>query len=264
MTLSPTVESAIDRVVDWLQHAQRVLFITGAGLSADSGLPTYRGISGLYRDGTDAATGLRIEEILSGPMLGARPDLTWKYLMELERACRGANFNRGHEVIAEMERHFADVWTLTQNVDGFHRRAGSRKVIDIHGDLHVIVCTSPQCAYREEVEEFTYTNLPPYCPWCCGVLRPDVVLFEEMLPVEKELLLWGETQRGFDLVFSVGTSSLFPYISDPIYYAHDQGIPTVEINLGRTEISDVVDVQISAHAADVLDTLWARYRARGS
>lgn len=262
MILSPTVESAIDRVVDWLQQAQRVLFITGAGLSADSGLPTYRGISGLYRGGIDAESGLRIEEILSGPMLRARPDLTWKYLLELERACRGANFNRGHEVIAEMERHFADVWTLTQNVDGFHHRAGSRKVIDIHGDLHVLICTS--CAYRDEVEEFTYPDLPPYCPWCGGVLRPDVVLFEEMLPVEKEMLLWSEVQRGFDLVFSVGTSSLFSYITDPVYYARDQGTPTVEINLGRTEVSDVVDVKISAHAADVLDTLWERFRAQRS
>ena len=103
-------------------------------MSADSGLPTYRGVGGLYNRG-ETEEGFAIEEMLSGPMFRQKPEWTWKYLREVEQACRGATFNRGHAVLAEMERHFERVWTLTQNVDGFHHRAGSRNVIAIHGDL---------------------------------------------------------------------------------------------------------------------------------
>ena len=261
MGFSITDERAIDEVVSRLRPEHRLLFITGAGLSADSGLPTYRGIGGLY-EGVHAEHGLRIEEILSGPMLRVRPELTWKHLLDVARACQGATFNRGHEVIAAMEHHFAGVWTLTQNVDGFHRAAGSTHVIDIHGDLHLIICTSRRCAYRQRVAEFTPSELPPRCPSCAAVLRPDVVLFEEMLPTEKLAKLNAEMKRGFDMVFSVGTSSLFPYIAAPIFEAKDRGVPTVEINPGESDVSDEVDFKITAGAAESLDAIWTRYQAR--
>src|SRR5262245_60607587 len=125
MALPSEVQGQIDRVVELLKPSKRLLFVTGAGLSADSGMPTYRGVGGLYED-RSTPEGWPIERILSGPMLEVRPELTWKYLAEIGNAVRGRTFNRGHAAIAEMERHFADVWVLTQNVDGFHRLAGSR------------------------------------------------------------------------------------------------------------------------------------------
>jgi NAD-dependent deacetylase len=262
MALSAADDRAIDAVIGRLRPGQRLLFITGAGLSADSGLPTYRGIGGLYDQGA-AEPGLRIEEILSGPMLRVRPELTWKHLLDVARACRGSTFNRGHEVIAALERDF-EVCVLTQNVDGFHRAAGSRNVIDIHGDLHVILCTARSCGYREEVEAFEPAALPPRCPRCAAVLRPDVVLFGEWLPPEKVARLEVELKRGFDLVFSVGTSSLFPYIVEPVYAAKDRGVPTVEINPGRTDVSDDVDFRIAAGAAEALGVIWKRYHAARS
>src|SRR5512135_285463 len=149
MPLTTTDHQAIDRVVDLLRPNRRLLFITGAGLSADSGMPTYRGCDGLYRTDRLTRHGLPIEEALSGRMLAERPDLTWEYLLELERVARGVTFNRGHRVIAEMEDHFRAVWTMTQNVDGLHRRAGSRRVIEVHGDLHELRCT--RCAWRATV-----------------------------------------------------------------------------------------------------------------
>src|SRR5690348_1666042 len=112
---------AIDAVVKLLEQCRSLLFITGAGVSADSGLPTNRGIGGLY-SGNDTVDGLLIEEVLSGEMMRRRPDLTWKYLGQIEQRCRGARCNRAHEVMAEMEREFQRVWILTQNVDGFHRQ----------------------------------------------------------------------------------------------------------------------------------------------
>jgi NAD-dependent deacetylase len=258
MPLSRTDSEAVDRIVAILKGAQRVLFITGAGLSADSGLPTYRGVGGLYEEATPPE-GLPIEAILSGEMIRQRPELTWKYLIEIEQATRGATYNRGHRVIAEIESELAAVWTLTQNVDGFHRMAGSRNVIDIHGDMHRILCV--RCEYRVTVENFVDLGLPPACPECTGLLRPDVVLFGEMLPMEKLERLQRELLAGFDLVFSIGTSSLFPYISQPVMEARMSGTPTVEINPGNSEISGIVDEKISAGAAEALDAIWTRFRS---
>jgi NAD-dependent deacetylase len=260
MILTPADSRLIDHIVGLLRPDRRLLFITGAGLSADSGLPTYRGVGGLYGDNRLTRHGYAIEEVLSGLMMRRRPEVTWEYLMELERTCRGATPNRAHRVIAEMADHFAAVWTLTQNVDGLHRRAGSRQVIDIHGDLHVLVCT--RCNYREEVDDFTQLDLPPRCLRCGAIVRPDVVLFGEELSVEKRTVLRREMVRGFDLVFSIGTSSVFPYIAEPVLRARAAGTPTIEINPGRSEVSDVVDLRVSAGAALALGTLWDRYSAR--
>src|SRR4051812_31848173 len=124
---SPSTARLIDQVVDLLRASRSILFITGAGLSADSGLPTYRGIGGLYEN-RDTEEDLPIEALLSADAFIARPELTWKYLLQIEQTGRGVKPNRGHEVIAEMESRFERVWVLTQNVDGFHRRAGSRNV----------------------------------------------------------------------------------------------------------------------------------------
>lgn len=264
MAITDGDRRAIDRVARMLRPGWRLLFVTGAGISADSGLPTYRGIGGIYAEGRTTRHGLTIEQALSGPVLDARPEVTWEFLHELERHSRGATPNRGHHVLAEMQPHFAAVWVLTQNVDGLHRRAGSRHVIDIHGDLHDLVCTA--CEHRESVDDYSRVAPLPRCPRCGEVVRPDVVLFGEMLPPAKLAALWRELGRGFDLVVSVGTSSRFPYVAEPVLRARAAGVPTVEIDPGETEVSRLVDVKISARAAESLDALWARYqalRARG-
>src|SRR4051812_15914462 len=100
MSLTPPDRDTVERVVERLLASRSVLFVTGAGMSADSGLPTYRGVGGLYNVG-ETEEGFAIEEMLSGPMFRERPQWTWKYLRQIEEACRGAKHNRGHEVIAE-------------------------------------------------------------------------------------------------------------------------------------------------------------------
>ena len=256
-SLSRADERAIDVVIDLLRPARRLLFITGAGLSADSGLPTYRGRDGVYRAGLTTPHGLTIEQALSGPMLAARPEITWHYLLELERAARGGVPNRGHRVIAEMESYFDAVWTVTQNVDGLHARAGSQQVLDVHGDLHDLLCT--QCDYKVTVPDYADLALPPLCPRCQGVLRSTVVLFGEQVPEEKLDRMWFEFGVGFDVIFSVGTSSLFEYIAAPVELARAAGIATVEINPETTAVTSEVEVKISGGAALVLDLLWERY-----
>jgi NAD-dependent deacetylase len=225
-------------------------------MSADSGLPTYRGVGGLY-DGGRTEEGFAIEEMLSGEMFGRNPAWTWKYLRQIENACAGATFNRGHAVIAEMERHFPRVWTLTQNVDGFHEAAGSRNVIPIHGRLHAIRCTA--CPRRETVTGYGHLPELPRCPDCSAVLRPDVVLFGEMLGEDNVREMKAQLREGFDIVFSAGTTSVFPYISFPVELANQRGKPSVEINPGTTPVSRSVRYRLAMGAAAALDAIWTRF-----
>ncbi len=260
MPLSQADLGVIDRVVELLRPARRLLFITGAGLSADSGLPTYRGVGGLYAGGRTTPYGLPVEEVLSGAMMTTRPEITWQFILELERPARQAVPNRGHEVIAEMESHFDAIWTLTQNVDGLHRRAGSRQVLDVHGDLHDLACT--RCEHAERVSDYDGLEVPPRCPKCLGILRPGVVLFGEELPEMKMARLSSEVQAGFDVVFSIGTTSLFPYIAAPVLKAREAGIPTVEINPESTAVTRRVDLKIAGGAAEALDRIWQQCLAQ--
>ncbi len=242
-------------VVDVLRGCRRVLVITGAGMSAESGLPTYRGIGGLY-EGDGTSEGIPIEEAISGRMLRTRPAITWRVLRQLESACRGAKPNVGHEVIARMEERFDRVVVLTQNVDGLHQAAGSQHVVDIHGDIHDLMCTSLRCGWRARVEGYEGLADEPSCPSCGGPIRPDVVLFGEMLSSAKLSTLYKELDRGMDVVFSIGTTSVFPYIASPMLDAARLGIPTVEINLSETAVSHYARYGIRRPAAGVLEAIW--------
>jgi NAD-dependent deacetylase len=248
-------EARLETAVSFLREASSVLFITGAGISADSGLPTYRGIGGLYEE-AETPEGIPIEEALSGEMMRINPAIPWKYIHQIEASARGASHNRAHAILAEAERRFDRVWVLTQNVDGLHRKAGSTNVIDIHGDVHNILCT--ECDYRTTVEDYSNLSPLPLCPACGAPLRPDVVLFGELLPVEKVGTLERELRKGFDVVFSIGTTSVFPYIARPVVEARMRRRATIEINPGETLISGEVDVKLAMRAAEACEALWAR------
>ena len=236
-----------------LAAARRLLVITGAGISADSGLPTYRGVGGLYNQ--DPEEGLPIERIVSAEIFEAQPELTWKYLAKMEEAGRAASFNRGHEVLVEIERSGRAVCVLTQNVDGFHKAAGSRNVIDIHGDLRDLICTG--CGATETVASFAHMpSLPPRCPTCSGIIRPQVVLFDEALDPHKLLRLDATLAAGVDLVMSVGTSALFAYIIGPVLDAAAAGVPTIEINPIETDLTGEVAIALAMTATEGLDQLW--------
>jgi len=248
------MDEVIARVAQAIVAAERILLITGAGLSADSGLPTYRGLGGLYNGHT--AEGLPIEAALSGSMLRRDPALCWKYLAELGKACLSAQANAGHYAIAELQRKKPQCWLLTQNIDGYHRAAGSpmERVIEIHGELAPLYCQS--CgAVDTALAEHLSRPLPPKCGQCAGVLRPPVVLFEEMLPEQAIDTLYAEVRKGFEVVISIGTSASFPYIVEPLLRTHQNGGFTVEINPQRTDLSDRVGVHLQGRALDVLPEL---------
>lgn len=260
MPPSPPDPDAVAEAALILARARSVLFVTGAGISADSGLPTYRGVGGLYEADT-TEEGLPIEVLLSGETLASRPEWTWKYLSAIERACRGARPNRAHEAIAALERKRPRVVVLTQNVDGLHRAAGSRDVIEIHGDVHDLACT--RCEWGTRVADYDGLEIPPGCPRCSALVRPAVVLFGEMLPIDAVSRLEEELRRGFEAVVSIGTTSVFPYVAAPVLLARSWGAGTVEVNPGETAVSHAVDVRLRCGAGAAMGAVLAALQQSG-
>ncbi len=247
-------DRALHEIAGLLRSASSVLFVTGAGVSADSGLPTYRGIGGLY-EGKSTEEGVPIEVALSGSMFRKRPEVSWRHIAAIERACRGAEPSAGHRAMALVERHIPRTWVLTQNVDGLHAAAGTRNLIEIHGTVRRLICSV--CPAERNVRDYEGLPIPPSCAHCAGVERPDVVLFGEALPPKAVLIYERELRLGFDLVFSVGTTSVFPYIAEPVRLARKEGVPTIEINPGESEVSDLVSHRMRARASEVLPRIVA-------
>ncbi|MCB9765368.1 MAG: NAD-dependent deacylase [Alphaproteobacteria bacterium] len=244
----------VAQVARWLSEADSALFVTGAGVSADSGLPTYRGVGGLYDRGP-TEEGVPIEVALSGHTLRTDPALCWKYMAQIGRACEGAAPNAAHRAIAALERRLPRVWVLTQNVDGLHRAAGSTNVIEVHGGLSPLFCMD--CGHAAPPGPVADLKLPPLCERCGGVLRPPVVLFGEALPDRAIATLERELALGFDVVVTIGTSAVFPYIAWPTRAARARGLPTVEINPARSEISRLVDLRLELGAAEAMAAILA-------
>jgi NAD-dependent deacetylase len=160
--------------------------------------------------------------------------------------------------MAELERELGTVTVLTQNVDGFHHLAGSQNVIDIHGDLHEIVCT--RCRRSRLVASYADLAPLPRCTSCGEVERPNVVLFGENLPEEKLDRLMRELEHGFDMVVSIGTSGSFPYIRLPMQRAQARGWPSVDINPEQNPMAAYAEHRIPLRAADACEALWERVR----
>ena len=158
----------VDAVGVILTQARSALFITGPGLSADSGLTHYRGIPGLSRKA--AHDGKLIEAALSIDTLRNRPKTTWRTLLEVDRRVCAARPNRGHEVLVALERVLERSTIMTINVDRLHQRAGSRNVIEMHGALHDLLCK--RCELSTRHDSYAHLPMPPVCALCHTVLRP--------------------------------------------------------------------------------------------
>ncbi|HEX2686521.1 MAG TPA: Sir2 family NAD-dependent protein deacetylase [Kofleriaceae bacterium] len=235
-----------------LFQARSALFITGPGLSAESGLSHHRGIPGLERKRPE--DGRLFEAALSPDTLAHRPELTWHTLLEMDHQIGAALPNRGHEVLAAIERSLERSTIVTINVDRLHQRAGSRNVIEMHGALHDLACT--RCEIATRYDSYAQLPVPPLCAICGRVLRPGMPLFGESLPADPFTQLQAEIDIGFDIVFAIGVDTIFPYLGRPLLLAKQVGIPTVEIVQAQTDLSDVVDFAFHGSPSKILDFMW--------
>jgi NAD-dependent deacetylase len=242
----------INAVGTLLTQVRSALFITGPGLSIESGLPHYRGIPGLLRrTGQDARL---IESALSFDALHKKPKLTWRVLLEIDRQVCAAEPSRGHEVLVALERRLERSTIMTVNIDRLHQRAGSRSVIEMHGALHDLRCS--RCEISTRHDRYAGLPLPPLCAECGSVLRPDMALFGEPLPPDGFTRLQAELEIGFDMVFAIGVVAVPPYLARPVLLAKQEGIPTVEIGHGPTELSERVDFGLRGSPGRILDLIW--------
>lgn len=243
-----------------IQNAHRILFITGAGISADSGLPTYRGIAGLYNNDKLTEENLRIEDCLSYEIFSKKPEITWKYLIQIADNCSKAKPNIAHKFIADLQKNTKkEVFVLTQNIDNLHRLAGldENHLIEIHGNFQKLHCRNALCNWEDNFDLYKYLdefhntkvlNLPK-CPKCGGIARVPVVLYGEMLPENALNKFVNELNSGFDLIVVIGTSCSFPYIYQPVFQAVKNNVPTVEINPEQnTIISSAVKYRLQLGA----------------
>ena len=246
--------SALQHAISALRSARTVLAITGAGISKDAGLPTYRGTGGLY-EGGKTADDIPIEVALSGHMLLKRPEVAWNHISQIEKACRGVEPSAGHRALKDLEQH-CQLTVLTQNIDGLHHKAGSSDVIEIHGNVYRLRCDG--CGYQTQLDDYrSLETLPPPCPHCSGSLRPDVVLFGEMLPTKAIDRYYAALAGEPDVVLSIGTTSVFPYIAGPVEEARQRGGTAIEINPGKTEVSHACDIRLGVTAAETLPAIVA-------
>jgi NAD-dependent deacetylase len=233
-------------IIQKLLKSRRIVVLTGAGISAESGISTFRGAGGKW----DKADPLK----LATPEAFAKdPKFVWGWYEARRRQVAEAQTNRGHEVLAWMEEFFPEVTLITQNVDRLHHKAGSRRPIELHGSLWMVRCTgSPSCGEWEDRHEMV--NLPPHCPQCGALLRPGVVWFGEGLP-EGAWTQAEEAARDCDAFLVVGTSALvYPAAAlpeDPIA----RGKLVIEINPEETPLSNRATLSVRSKAGEALEKL---------
>jgi NAD-dependent deacetylase len=237
------------QAVEWVRRAERICVLTGAGVSAESGVPTFRASDGLWE-------GHHIEDVASPDGFRRDPRLVWQFYNARRANVKTVKPNPGHLALAELEKRWGDRFTLvTQNVDGLHRAAGNRNVLELHGSLYRTLCLG--C---DEVKD---RGLEPLgdAPMCeCGArLRPDIVWFGEMLPPD----VWeaaAEAAYKCDLFLVVGTSAVVHPAASlvPIAVHSRPSAKVIEINLTRTEASSLAEIGLYGPSGVVLPKLLER------
>ena len=231
-------------LVGTLRDARRVVALTGSGVSAESGVPTFR----------DAQTGLWAsydpQELATPEAFARDPELVWKWYAWRRRLVEGASPNAGHRALADLERRVPDFSLVTQNVDGLHQEAGSSNVVELHGNIRRSRCPAENVTVVPDGAD----HLPPLCPSCGSPLRPDVVWFGEALPAGG-LRVASEEARSCDVFLSVGTSGLvYPAASLP-YEALENGATLVEVNPDPTPLAPHAAFAVRGRAGEVLSEL---------
>jgi NAD-dependent deacetylase len=229
-------------LADRLGAARSIFVLTGSGISAESGLPTFRGIGGLWRTH-------RVEELASPEGFARDPRLVWTWYNERRRAHRTVEPSAAHAALAEIERRAADFTLATQNVDSLHLRAGSRNVLELHGKLREARCT--RCDARRPFDDAL--DLDDLGHACGGMWRPDIVWFGEALPPDVLEAAFAAARRA-DLMLVVGTSGIVQPAASLATKRVTRAY-VVEINPEETALAAQVDRSIRARASDVLPAL---------
>ncbi len=231
---------------EWLKHARSVAVLSGAGISAESGVPTFRGNSGLWNQ-------YRAEDLATPAAFARDPKLIWEWYDWRRSRIAQAKPNAGHRALVELEKRVASFTLITQNVDGLHELAGSDKVLRLHGSIWNVCCMSCE---REVVDRrVPLPEIPPTCA-CGGMLRPGVVWFGETLPAS----IWEAAEaaaRSAEIFLLVGTSAVVYPAAGLAHIARSSGARVIEINIAETVLSDRIDQFLQGPSGELLPQLIA-------
>ncbi len=236
--------TAAERVRGWVKTAQSIAVLTGAGISAESGIPTFRDAGGLWKN-------FRAEDLATPQAFARDPKLVWEWYDWRRSLIAKAEPNRGHHALADLEKRTANFTLITQNVDGLHDRAGATHLLKVHGDIWTLRCTL--CGKERHDARPSFPDLPPHC-FCGGIERPGVVWFGESLPPE----IWSQSEQAAsaaDVFMVVGTSALVYPAAGLVHLAKASGAKVVEVNPAETPVSGMVDFSWRAPAAQALPLL---------
>ena len=223
----------------------RVVAFAGAGISAESNVPTFRGADGLWRN-------YRPEALATAEAFHGDPRLVWEWYDWLRGVIHAAQPNPGHLALTELQRRAPEKFTLiTQNIDGLHERAGSHDVVKLHGDLWLLRCT--QCGWEGRDERVPLTPLPPLCH-CGGMLRPAIVWFGEMLPVDEWERAMDAAQSA-EVFLSIGTSAVVYPAAGLVQVAHRAGAKVVIVNPDPTPADELAAWVLRGPAGEILPRL---------
>ncbi|MBI4472519.1 MAG: NAD-dependent deacylase [Acidobacteria bacterium] len=226
----------------------RITVLTGAGVSAASGVPTFRGPDGIWKT-------YRPEKLATPEAFRSDPKLVWEWYNWRREVLSTKKPNRAHEVLAQWSRRYPNFKLITQNVDGLHERAGTENVIRFHGSIWEVLCwngcrESPPRWWDETVP---FKEIPPKCPHCGGLIRPGVVWFGEGIdPAVMERSL---AALDCDVFFTIGTSSVVYPAASLVHEAKRRGAYTVEMNIEATPASGLLDLSLQGPAEDLLGEL---------
>jgi NAD-dependent deacetylase len=247
------VEELIKKAAKILAESSYAIVFTGAGVSTESGIPDFRGPQGLWKRVNPEK--FTIEYFISNP------DEVWGLFVDYFLIHRDVKPNPAHYSIAELEELGVVKAVITQNVDGLHQKAGSKKVIELHGNLRYAVCMScgHKIALEDAVEQFKRSRSAPRCPKCGGLLKPDVVFFGEPLPYGALKAAFEEAERA-DAVMVVGSSLVVTPAAYVPLRAKEGGAKLIIVNLERTSMDNLADVIIRGKAGEILPKIVTRLK----
>jgi NAD-dependent deacetylase len=244
-----------DTLVDQLARADHVAVLTGAGISAESGIPTFRDPGGLWEE-------FEPQELANVEAFLDNPELVQGWYRHRRQVVEDAEPNAGHRALADLEAHVPTVSVVTQNVDDLHNQAGSSTVIELHGNItHNYCMDCERDAAPDVVDAAIQQGEPARCPKCSGLIRPDVVWFGERLPPDAVEQADAATHQA-DVFLSVGTSAVvYPAARYPVV-ARERGAYVAEINPDTTGVTDDVDESIQGPAGEILPALVDAVKAQ--
>lgn len=234
-----------DALLQSLAEAQRIVVLTGAGISAESGVPTFREAQ------TDAWAQYDPKELATPQAFMRNPRLVWEWYAWRRSLIQKARPNLAHYALVDLEQALPTFLLVTQNIDGFHWLAGSRDMIELHGNIARTKCFDE----GDVVSWWPETgDIPPHCPYCDGPLRPDVVMFGEGIP-EHLVRTAFDAATGCDVFLCIGTSALVQPTSRLPLAAKRMGAQIVEINPTETALGVLADWSLRGQISDVLPTI---------